>query len=384
VSEKANKKIGDYDIHYQWSHLRWQFKDEIQEKEYYEKEYFKGAMPAAFKIDSMGNEYMSVPRWNPGIPATLNKVIEVNGEALLEAFPSWEWNEVGNPDALQAILGFEIDENDVMWILDQGHVMGANSLNGSQKVVKWDLKTNKHLDTIIIPDEIASYEASFLNDLCVDNENGFLYIADSGIFTDPLQGGLIVIDTKTNNLRRILHQHDSTQDVQGYWFEIDGVRVWREEPMRTGADGIALSADRKTLYWCPLTGRDLYSIRTEVIRDFNTNEQEIDRNVINCGSKGTNTDGMTADNRGRIWFTMLESMGMGYYNTTTGKMIKFLTDERMVWVDTPYIDNKGYILFTTNQLHLLNKGELDYKRPDNLIVWKAYIGEDVKSYLYNK
>jgi sugar lactone lactonase YvrE len=377
-----DKKIGDYEILFQWDHLRWDFQNDEDRKNYYDNEYYKGAMPAGFKTDSRGNYYLSVPRWNDGIPATFNKVVIKNEKPVLQAFPNWDMNKVGDPDALQSILGFEIDENDVAWILDQGHIMGAPCIDGAQKIVKWDLKTNRHIGTIKIPHHISSYNASFLNDICIDNENGFAYIADSGIFTDPLEGGLIVLNTKTNELRRILHQHESTQDVKDFWFEIDGTKIWKDTPMRTGADGIALSHDRKTLYWCPLTSRNLYCIETKLLWDFNTSEAEIEKAVRDLGSKGTNTDGLTADNTGRIWYTMLEGMGMGYYDPSANTMNRFVTDKRMVWIDTPQIDNRGYILFDSNQLHLLNKGELDYFKDGNLIIWKAYIGEDVKSYLF--
>lgn len=376
------KKIGSYEALFQWAHLDWVFWEEASRRAFYQGEFYKGAMVAAVKTDSAGNYYMSVPRWHDGIPATLNRIVEVDGKQMLEPFPSWEMNEVGNPAALQSILGFEIDENDVMWILDQGHVMDKPSIDGAQKIVKWDLKTNRHLGTIPIPDGVSSYVASFLNDICVDNENGFAYIADSGIYTDPLQGGLIILNTRTNELRRVLHQHESTQDVTGFWFEINGTKIWKDTPMRTGADGITLSHDRKTLYWCPLTSQNLYCVDTRLLQDFTTPMADIERAVRDLGSKGTNTDGLTADNQGRIWYTMLEHTGMGFYDPATGTMNEFVSDPRMVWVDTPHIDNRGSILFTTNQLHLLNKGELDYTNPTNLSVWKAYLGENVKSYLF--
>jgi sugar lactone lactonase YvrE len=377
-----NQNIGDYEILFQWAHLDWDFEDESSRKFFRDNEFFKGAMPAALKTDSAGNYYMSVPRWSAGIPATLNRVVMKNGKAVLRPFPDAKTNEEGSMDAMQSILGFEIDENDILWALDQGHVMDKPSLDGSQKIFKWDLKKNNFIGSIKIPDDIASYKASFLNDICVDNENGFAYIADSGIYTDPLEGGLIILNTKTNELRRVLHQHESTQDVDGFGFEIDGTKVWKDTPMRTGADGIALSHDRKTLYWCPLTSRNLYSIRTELLRDFKTTDEEIGKAVKDLGSKGTNTDGLTADNKGRIWYTMLEGMGMGYYDPAANSMNNFVSDKRMIWVDTPHIDNSGHILFSSNQLHFLNKRELDYTKPDNLIIWKAYIGEGVKSYLF--
>ncbi len=300
----------------------------------------------------------------------------------LVAYPSWEMNEVGKPEALQSVLGWEIDELSRAWFLDQGHIAGAPCIEGSQKLVCWDLTENKLVESIVIPDKIASYEASFLNDVMVDNANGFVYIADSGIFTDPLQGGLIVYNMRTKELRRILHQHVSTQDVPDYWFEIAGKKIWADRPMRTGADGIALSADRRTLYWCALTARHLYAIDTALIQDFSVPQDEIAAAVVDLGDKGTNTDGMSADNQGLIYYTMLEGQGIGTYNPDTKEYKGLLTDERMIWVDGMTFDNKGNLIFNNNRLHELFGGELDWGYAYNLVIWKAFLGEDVKSYLY--
>ena len=45
-------------------------------------------MPAGFKMDSQGNYYLSVPRWSPGIPATVNRIVLVDGKPILEPYPS--------------------------------------------------------------------------------------------------------------------------------------------------------------------------------------------------------------------------------------------------------------------------------------------------------
>lgn len=378
----SDKQRGDYDILFHWDYLEWEFPDEDKEREFYQNEHWKVAMPAGFKNDKDGNFYLSVPRWEPGIPATVNRVKPTDGKPILSAYPSWEMNAIGNPDALQSVLGWEIDELNRAWFLDQGHIEGEPAIDGSQKLVCWDLSEDKLIESIKIPDEIASYEASFLNDLMVDNANGFIYIADSGIFSDPLQGGLIVYNMRTKEMRRILHQHESTQDVPGYWFEIAGKRVWKDEPMRTGADGIALSADRKTLYWCALTARNLYAIDTDIIRDFSISDEEIAEAVVNLGDKGTNTDGMSADNQGLIYYTMLEGQGIGVYNPDTEEFSELVSDERMIWVDGMTFDNKGHLLFNSNRLHELFGGDLDWDDEYNLIVWRAYLGEGVKSYLY--
>lgn len=377
-----SKKIGDYEILFHWSRLDWLFEDKKMEAEFYDREYWKGAMPAGVKIDANGSFYVSVPRWAPGIPATVNKIEVLNGKPILSAYPSWAMNKIDEPNALQSVLGWEIDEANRAWFLDQGHIEGAPCVDGAQKIVCWDINSNSLVDSIKVPNEIASYAASFLNDLVIDNANGFVYIADSGIFSDPLEGGLIVLDIDTKGLRRVLHQHYSTQDVAGYWFEIAGKRVWQDRPNRTGADGIALSADRKTLYWCPLTARNLYSIDTALLQDFSTPLGEIEEAVKDLGDKGTNTDGMGADDKGNIYYTMLEGQGIGIYNPETGAFSTLVTDDRMIWVDGLTFDNKGHIVFNNNRLHELFGGELDWDNEYNLIVWKAFVGDDVKSYLY--
>jgi sugar lactone lactonase YvrE len=340
-------------------------------------------MPAGVKIDRDCNFYVSVPRWKPGIPATVNIVQMVDGKPMLRAYPNWEMNRSGDPAALQSVLGWEIDELNRAWFLDQGHIAGQPCIDGTQKLVCWDITANRLVDSIVIPDAIASYQASFLNDLAVDNRNGFIYIADSGTFTNPLQGGLIVYNMRTRQFRRVLHQHTSVQDEPDFWFQIADKRVWRDRPMRTGADGIALAADRKTLYWCPLTGRHLYSISTALLQDFSVPEATLAEAVCDLGDKGgTNTDGMGADNLGNIYYTMLEHQGLGIYNPIAGSFHTLVSDPRMVWVDGLTFDGEGHIIFNNNRLHELFGGELDWDDPYNLIVWRAFVGDGVKSYLY--
>jgi sugar lactone lactonase YvrE len=377
-----NQKLGSYEILFHWSRLDWIFPREEMKENFREHEYWKGAMPAGFKVDRSGNYYLSVPRWAAGIPATVNKLQMVDGKPVLTAYPNWEMNAIGDPHALQCVLGWEIDELNRAWFLDQGHIEGKPCVDGAQKLVCWDLTDNKLVESVKIPDDIASYKASFLNDVMVDNANGFAYIADSGIYTDPLQGGLIVYNMRTKEFRRVLHQHVSTQDVPGYWFQIAGKPIWKDRPMRTGADGIALSADRKTLYWCALTARHLYAVDTALLQDRSTPHQEIEAAVVDLGDKGTNTDGLGADNRGLIYYTMLEGQGIGSYNPATKHFTPLLTDQRMIWVDGMTFDNRGYLIFNSNRLHELFGNDLDWGNEYNFVVWKAFLGNDVKSYLY--
>ncbi|MCM3783512.1 major royal jelly family protein [Neobacillus mesonae] len=378
---------GQHEIMYHWNHLDWNFADPAMEQEFDEQQHWKQALPAGIKTDQAGNTYVSVPRRAEGIPATMNKIVMEDGKPLLEAFPDWNWNEEGNPNALQHVLGYEIDEQNRMWMLDQGHLNGAPSQDGAQKIVIWDLTKDKLVDSIPIPHEIAPYDTSMLNDLVVDNKNGYVYISDSGnTVQGTVRAGIIIYNIDTGEFRRVLDRHESTQPYPGFEFSIAGHPVQEDRPVQTGVDGIALSDDRSTLYYSPLTGRNLYSIPTSVLQDFQLPQEDIAGKVRPIGSKGSNSDGIYADNQGNIWYTMLEGQGIGYYDTDTRTFQDFVTDDRMLWVDGLFIDQKGSVIFNSNRLHQMfgTPEKIDWNNPYNLIVWKVDIGDGLRSYAYSK
>ncbi|MEA3510433.1 MAG: hypothetical protein U9R51_03255, partial [Actinomycetota bacterium] len=98
----SEKTVREYDILFHWSRLEWLFEDDHSEREFMDGEFWKGAMAAGFKTDRDGDFYLSVPRWAPGIPATMNKIVMVEGRPLIEPYPSREMNEIGMEDALQS------------------------------------------------------------------------------------------------------------------------------------------------------------------------------------------------------------------------------------------------------------------------------------------
>jgi hypothetical protein len=89
-----------------------------------------------------------------------------------------------------------------------------------------------------------------------------------------------------------------------------------------------------------------------------------------------------ADNQGFIYYTMLEGQGIGIFDPKKKTYQPFISDERMIWVDGMTFDENGYLIFNNNRLHELFRNELDWENPYNLIVWKAFIGDGIKSYLY--
>jgi hypothetical protein len=94
-------------------------------------------------------------------------------------------NKVGDPAQLQSVVGIEIDAFNRLWILDQGRVGNNVAVNGSMKLIIWDVRENHEVMRHVFPHHVAHPHGSFLNDLVLDQPRGFAYISDSGV---PVNG----------------------------------------------------------------------------------------------------------------------------------------------------------------------------------------------------
>ncbi len=331
------------------------------------------ALVQGLKFDSAGDMYVTTARWGGAdIPATVSKLVKAGDGYALQPFPSQALNDVDNPDGLKAVLGFEIDENDVMWILDQGHVAGAPSGEKDEKLVLWDIKAGKEIQRLAFGPEVSNKTCSFLNDVVVDNASGFAYITDSGIFSDPLCGGLIVYDKNTNTARRVLNATRFTNDEPNFSFAIDGRQVLKNGRMRTGADGIALSGDKQTLYWTNLTGNTLYSLPTALLRDPKVSEAELQGAIREEVTLPSNTDGLTADKDGNVYLTALQLNGVLKWDPATRRLSQVAHHPEMSWPDTLAWAPDGSLHVISNHLHLWVDQDMNFENPSvpNFTIWR--------------
>ena len=53
--------------------------------------------------------FMTIPRFKPGVPATLNTVItSENGRPLLLPYPEWSWHREGNCDGITSVFRVQV------------------------------------------------------------------------------------------------------------------------------------------------------------------------------------------------------------------------------------------------------------------------------------
>ena len=92
-------------------------------------------------------------------------------------YPDAGWN--ADPErrdnVFQSVLGVQVDTRQRLWVLDNG--LGAAPI--APRLFAFDLKTGRLAIRYEFPATTAA-AGSFLNDLAVDAERGFVYIADIG------------------------------------------------------------------------------------------------------------------------------------------------------------------------------------------------------------
>ena len=125
-----------------------------------------------------------------------NKVLEiVNGIAV--PFP----NQSLQSSHFETVLGLFIDTKNQLWTIDHG-----NHGSGNVRILAFDLETKETIYDHTFDSEIAPL-GSFFNDLQVDIENGYVYIADFNFFgRNP---ALVVHDLNSGKSRRLLESHSS-------------------------------------------------------------------------------------------------------------------------------------------------------------------------------
>lgn len=348
----------------------------------------KNCMPAGIKLSKNGTIFCSFPRWYDNVTATFAKYNQT--EKYFEPWPSLEINQrykESNSSGINSVLGFEIDKYDNLYILDQGKINQSQALDGSIKLMKFSLENNSLIEEYIFDSEIADREDSFLNDVVIDTDKNIAYISDSGKSKDKnYKPAIIVLDLKNpSNVHRILTNDSSVFPDESFWLHIEKEPVSEKNPMMTGVDGLALSCDGKTLFYCPLTGRMIYSVLTLDIENAIKNGKTNNIKVY-PGFKKEASDGLLASSKGNLYMTGIETGSIYRFNDIEEDLLRFDFKEfdvlkgnsSTMWPDTLAMHN-GSLYFVSNQLNNF-PDKINYTNPKNgkynFAIFKFNVGND--------
>nr|XP_014292982.2 protein yellow-like [Halyomorpha halys] len=134
------------------------------------------------------NVFICVPRFKPGIEATLLKTCmkskDHDGNVCLEPFPNWKEQTEGDCSCLQSAIDLFLDPTGLLWVLDAGTAQ-TNEPQTVQKcppkIVAYDVRNGKIIKEIILSAFISP--ESRLQFIVADyaaEGSCFIYVSDAG------------------------------------------------------------------------------------------------------------------------------------------------------------------------------------------------------------
>ena len=307
--------------------------------------------------------YLTVPRWRAGVPSTLNSFNPQGATSsnLLTPWPSFGMNQIGLCSSFQYIQSMEIDTLGRMWIIDVGRVnifdnstVPYNVFACPPKLVIIDITSQVVLRSHTFSTDTVPYTTNFINDIVLDQKNGFAYITDTGEGAD---GGLVIYNYNTDISRRY-SSHYTNVDNNATMFRINHRNYTIMDP----SDTIALSADAETLYFGALSGYKMYQVSTAILRDYTMTASQITANISIAFIRGysrtqpTQCDGMTCSSSNMCYYgshstPTEDSIVVTNFTGTAQTTVSLYNNETtMQWVDTLAWAGEGLLVFTTNRL----------------------------------
>jgi sugar lactone lactonase YvrE len=277
-----------------------------------------------------GRIFVNLPRWSQDVPVSVG---ELKNGAIVP-YPNQAWNAWRNSEHLPPQTHFVCVQSVVadgagsLWVLDPAAPGLAGPVKDGPKLVRIDLKTNK-VAKIYPFDAAVAPAGSYLNDVRFSPDGKFGYLSDSG-----KTGALVVIDLASGKARRVLDGDPSTQADPNVTVQTDGHKLRRPDggAMSVGADGIALSANGKFLYYQALVGKTLYRIATTSLQNAGLTPSQLSAKVETVQTTHP-ADGLWIDSLDRLYVTNPEDNSIE--TAMPGKALtKLAADPRLRWPDS--------------------------------------------------
>lgn len=301
---------------------------------------FHGTQVTGVTISHDGRMFANFPRWRDHVPFS---VVEIKQDGTHMPYPDDTWNKWdGKPEknhftCVQSVVA----HGNSLYVLDPSSPE-MKEVIGEAKLYEFDLQTNKLKRTYEFDQSVAP-KKSYLNDLRIDDKSKKIFITDSGI------GGIVILDMKTGEAKRVLDKHPSTKaENVTLTVEKKPFLLADGKKPQIHSDGIALSPIDHKLYYHALTGYQLYRVPVDALTNKSKDETQLVKQVEKLGTTPA-PDGMIFDKKGNLYMADLERNAISY-RTPSGEMKVLIQDERIKWPDTFTIDAHNNLIFTDSLL----------------------------------
>ena len=378
-----NKTKDDIDLIYSAKYL--EFNTTEEKNNLYLQHSKSYAFPNTIRINNRGELFISVPRHLFGekidkyIPGTINCL----KDGKLNPWPNQEENDF-DTGRIRSIVGFEIDLDGNLYLLNHKENKERELLvyykNGTIKDVYNLTQVTTHKE-----------HESLLTNIVLDLTYDFAYITDTGKIFDKdyknsknkndTKSSLLVLNLKNKVTIRFLRKEKSSMpDLSlpkiNSKIDIDDIGLY----------GIALSCDKRFLYYTPVKSDKLYKINTLYLQD----ERTLRNKDINILNKKYSSFEIMSSARGLFYYTSIEenSVLVNFYerilsfnNVRSVSHGKLFDDN--VPVSLTFNGTTGYLFYLVNRHHIFINDNIGKKldiNQDNFFIYKVKTND--RSYLY--
>ena len=319
-------------------------------------------IPSVIRINSNGKIFVSFPRYNKN--STHPTFTKFND--TLTYFEKWPTKESN----MSSVNGFEIDDNNNIFILDQGNkelyiFTDKGDLLGSIDLSPHTLN-NSNNNTI-------------LHDIVLDPTRGLAFISNSNSYSvfenaDVSKNGsqLIIVnytlptDNKKFESSIKVFQNETFSPDKSYWLHINDLPVNTTKPENTtkpvliGLSNLAISCSFDYLYFSPLTSDKIYSIKVD---DLYPLSKEI---TINENYKGFASSSILMSGNGHLYLADLTTSLIKQYKQLSNldEMIykniiplHSLNDTQSDWPSSIALYGNS-LYYITNNFHLFETNNI--------------------------
>lgn len=312
------------------------------------------------------------PIGNAAVAADGRIFFTVHPESHPENPKLYVWNDDEArpfPDAarqselFQSPLGLAIDRHERLWIIDPGHHGLGDPTLTAIDLASGEIVHRHHFNNTIAP------PGSFLQDLQIDSNGRYVYIADVGFWAK--RPALIVYDVEADQARRLLNRHESVYP-QNYLIRTplrDMSYFGGLLAMKTGIDGIAISRDDAWLYFAAMNHSTMYRAPTRLLNDFTADEQTIEAALEAVGTKPLN-DGLSTDDEGNVFITDVEHQAVVKL-TPDGRLETLIKDQRIRWADGLSFGPDGWLYLADSAIpHLVLRSASYIAGQSPFYIWR--------------
>lgn len=370
-------------------YLKFNILNEDKERLYYKKGKYK-AFPNTIRINKNGKLFMSVPRHLFGeeidstIPGTINTV---EGDQLTP-WPNEEENDFIT-GTIHSVVGFEIDLDGNLYLL--------NHNNSKRELLKYD-EDGHFIDKIDLTSVTTKRNPnSFLSNIVLDLTYKYAYISDTGRFLDKdfeeneernkTESCLITVNLKKKYAFTSLERHHSTKPDLEFKGEDKKIK-------NIGLYGLALSCDKRFLYYSPVKSQKLYEILTFKLQD----ERVVRAEDVKEYNKVVSGFEMTSSARGLFYYTSIQDNSVNVHFSE--RPFNFIDNKRKILHDfrgdyndlynltefptsLTFSGTTGNLYYLINKYNIFTDNNIDKNlniQEDNFIIFKDQIND--RSYLY--